>query len=67
MMKLGISLALESDIGANLSGWCIGSYATAPGRADWTIRPVGAVNGNPALESFLKLLSSRYPSTCLGR
>jgi DNA-binding transcriptional LysR family regulator len=41
MMKLGISLVLESVIGANLSGLVYRSSATAPGRAHWTIRPIG--------------------------
>jgi DNA-binding transcriptional LysR family regulator len=41
MMKLGISLVLESVIGANLSRLVYRSSATAPGRAHWTIPPIG--------------------------
>jgi DNA-binding transcriptional LysR family regulator len=68
MMKLGISLVLESDIGANFSGLKYRELrdGTGPSRLDYSAY-WRADNDNPALESFLKLLSSRYPATSLGR
>ena len=68
MMKLGISLVLESDIGTNFSGLVYRELrdGTGPSRLDYSAY-WRADNENPALESFLKLLSSRYPSTSLAR
>jgi DNA-binding transcriptional LysR family regulator len=67
-MKLGISLVLESDIGTNFSELAYRELrdGTGPSRLDYSAY-WRADNENPALESFLKLLSSRYPSTCLAR
>jgi DNA-binding transcriptional LysR family regulator len=62
-MGQGISLVLESDTGANFSGLVYRELrdGTGPSRigfsAVWR-----ADNHNPALESFLKLLTERYPS-----
>ena len=68
MMKLGISLVLQSDIGTNFPGLVYRELrdGTGPSRLDYSAY-WRADNENPALDSFLKLLSSRYPSTCLGR
>jgi DNA-binding transcriptional LysR family regulator len=68
IMKLGISLVLESDIGANVSGLVYRELrdGTGPSRLDYSAY-WRADNENPALESFLRLLSSRYPPTSLGR
>jgi DNA-binding transcriptional LysR family regulator len=68
MMKLGISLVLESDIGANSSGLVYRELrdGTGPSRLDYSAY-WRADNENPVLDSFLKLLSSRYPPTSLGR
>ena len=68
MMKLGISLVLESDMGTNFSGLKYREFrdGTGPSRLDYSAY-WRADNDNPALESFLKLLSSRYPATSLGR
>jgi DNA-binding transcriptional LysR family regulator len=61
-MGLGISLVLESDIGANFSGLAYREFhdGTGPSRigfsATWR-----ADNENPALENFLKLIAERYP------
>jgi DNA-binding transcriptional LysR family regulator len=68
MMKLGISLVLESDIGTNFPRLVYRELrdGTGPSRLDYSAY-WRADNENPALESFLKLLSSRYPPTSLGR
>jgi DNA-binding transcriptional LysR family regulator len=68
MMKLGISLVLESDIGTNFSGLVYRELrdGAGPSRLDYSAY-WRADNENPVLESFLKLLSSRYPSTSLAR
>lgn len=66
-MKIGISLVLESDIGANFSGLVYRELRDGTGpsvlgySAYWQDD-----NENPALQAFLKLLSERYPSACLG-
>jgi DNA-binding transcriptional LysR family regulator len=65
-MKFGVSLVLESDVGANFSGLAYRELRDGSGPsvlsffACWQNE-----NGNPALETFLKLLSERYPSRCL--
>jgi DNA-binding transcriptional LysR family regulator len=41
MMKLGVSLVLESDIGATLSGLAYRELRDGAGPARWTIRPIG--------------------------
>jgi len=67
MMKLGISLVLESDIGANPSGLAYRELrdGCGPSRlpycAYWR-----ADNESPALKAFLKLLAERYPSPRFG-
>jgi len=61
-MKLGISLVLESDIGASFAGLVYRELRDGTGSthvdfsAHWR-----ADNDNPALDSFLKLLAERYP------
>lgn len=65
-MKLGISLVLESDAGANFSGLVYRELRDGAGpsvleySAYWQ-----SDNENPALETFLNLLSERYPSRSL--
>lgn len=65
-MKVGISLVLESDIGANFSGL---AYRELRDGAGPSVLGYSAYwqddNENPALEVFLKLLSERYPSPTL--
>ena len=65
-MKVGISLVLESDIGANFAGLVYRELrdGAGPSRLDYSAYWQGE-NENPALEAFLKLLSERYPSPCL--
>jgi DNA-binding transcriptional LysR family regulator len=66
-MKVGISLVLESDIGANFSGLVYRELRDGAGpsrlgySAYWQ-----EDNENPALEAYLKLLSERYPSPYFG-
>jgi DNA-binding transcriptional LysR family regulator len=66
-MKVGISLVLESDAGATLPGLVYRELRDGSGpsvlgySAYWQ-----KANENPALETFLKLLSERYPSPCPG-
>lgn len=66
-MKIGISLVLESDIGANFSGLVYRELrdGTGPSRLGYSAY-WQEDNENPALEAFLRLLSERYPSSCLG-
>ncbi|WP_142252610.1 LysR family transcriptional regulator [Bradyrhizobium sp. UNPF46] len=65
-MKVGVSLVLESDIGANFSGLTYRELRDGCGpsvmnyAAYWK-----SDNENPALGTFLKLLSERYPSRFL--
>ena len=65
-MNAGISIVLESDIGANFSGLVYRELRDGTGpsvlgySAYWQND-----NENPALETFLKLLSERYPSRFL--
>lgn len=62
-MKLGISLVLESDVGASFAGLVDRELRDGTGStrfdfaAHWR-----ADNNNPALKGFLKLLAKRYPS-----
>lgn len=62
-MKLGISLVLESDIGATFSGLVYRELCdgTGPTRVEFSAH-WQTDNDNPALRSFLKLLAERYPS-----
>jgi DNA-binding transcriptional LysR family regulator len=59
----GLSLATESDVGANFSGLIYREFRDGTGpswvgySAHWR-----ADNDNPALASFLKMLGERYPS-----
>jgi DNA-binding transcriptional LysR family regulator len=66
-MGLGVSLALESDIGTTLAGLAYRELldGTGPSRIDFHAHWRGN-NKNSALESFLKLLSKRYPSLATG-
>ena len=65
-MKVGVSLVLESDVGASFSGLVYRKLRNGSGPsvlgyfACWQND-----NRNPALQTFLKLLSERYPSRCL--
>jgi DNA-binding transcriptional LysR family regulator len=62
----GVSLARESDIGANFSGLIYRELRDGMGpswvgySAHWRVD-----NDNPALASFLKILGERYPSTAV--
>lgn len=62
-MKLGISLVMESDIGASFAGLVYRELrdGMGPTRVDFSAH-WRAGNDNPALVSFLKLLAERYPS-----
>jgi DNA-binding transcriptional LysR family regulator len=66
-MKAGISIVLESDVGANFSGLV---YRELRDGAGPSVLSYSAYwqngNENPALETFLNLLSERYPSRCLA-
>lgn len=66
-MKAGISLVLESDIGANYAGLAYRELrdGAGPSRFDFTAY-WRSDNETPALATFLKLLSERYPSPPLG-
>lgn len=61
-MKLGISLVLESDIGASFAGLVYRELrdGTGPTRVDFAAHWRGD-NENPGLVGFLKLLAERYP------
>lgn len=62
-MKLGIGLALESEIGASFAGLVYRELRDGTGstRVDFSAH-WRADNENPALDGFLKLLAERYPS-----
>jgi DNA-binding transcriptional LysR family regulator len=66
-MKLGISLVLESDVGASFAGLVYRELrdGTGPTRVDFSAH-WRADNDNPALDSFLKLLAERYPLLASG-
>jgi DNA-binding transcriptional LysR family regulator len=61
-MEFGISIALESDTGANLSSLVYRELrdGSGPSRIDFSAT-WRADNENPALENFLKMLGERYP------
>ena len=62
-MNIGVSIVLESDIGANFAGLVYRELRDGTGpsvlsySAYWQ-----SDNANPALATFLKMLSERYPS-----
>jgi DNA-binding transcriptional LysR family regulator len=66
-MKLGISFVLESDVGASFTGLVYRELrdGTGPTRVDFSVH-WRADNDNPALDSFLKLLTERYPLLTSG-
>ncbi len=66
-MKLGISLVLESDIGAGFAGLVYRELrdGTGPTRVDFSAH-WRADNDNPSLDSFFKLLAERYPLLSSG-
>ncbi|MGM4903823.1 LysR family transcriptional regulator [Tardiphaga sp. 866_E4_N2_1] len=66
-MKLGISLVMESDIGASFAGLVYRELrdGTRPSYLDFSAHWRGD-NENPALHGFLKLLAERYPSPATG-
>ncbi|ODM74984.1 LysR family transcriptional regulator [Bradyrhizobium elkanii] len=67
-MRAGISLVLESDMGANFAGLTYRELrdGTGPSRFGFSVYWQGE-NENPALAVFLQLVSERYPSPPLGR
>lgn len=67
-MHTGISLVLESDMGASIGGLVYRELcgANGPSRLDFSAC-WRADNENPALAAFLNLLSDRYPSPPPGR
>src|SRR5882672_2339525 len=66
-MKLGISLVLESDIGASFAGLVYRELRDGirPSYLSFSAHWRGD-NENPALHGFLKLLAERYPSALSG-
>jgi DNA-binding transcriptional LysR family regulator len=62
-MNAGISIVLESDLGANFSGLAYRELrdGTGSSRLDY-LAYWQTDNENPALDAFLKLLGERYPS-----
>ena len=66
-MKLGISLVLESDIGASFAGLVYRELrdGAGPTRVDFSAH-WRVDNNNPALDGFLKLLAERYPLPATG-
>jgi DNA-binding transcriptional LysR family regulator len=66
-MKLGISLVLESDIGASFAGLVYRELRDGTGSTRFDFAAYWrADNDNPALGGFLKLLTERYPSLPSG-
>ena len=65
-MKAGVSLVLESDIGANFAGLVYRELrdGAGPSRFDYSAY-WRADNENPALAAFLRLLAERYGSPSL--
>ncbi|WPO43222.1 LysR family transcriptional regulator [Tardiphaga sp. 42S5] len=66
-MKLGISLVMESDIGASFAGLVYRELRDGirPSYLSFSAHWRGD-NENPALHAFLKLLAERYPSSATG-
>jgi DNA-binding transcriptional LysR family regulator len=67
-MKLGISLVLESDIGASVAGLVYRELrdGMGPTRVDFSAH-WRVDNDNPALDCFLNLLTERYPLLASGK
>lgn len=66
-MKLGISLVLESDVGASFAELVYRELRDGTGATRFDFSAHWRVdNSNPALEGFLKLLTERYPSLSSG-
>ena len=66
-MKLGISLVLESDVGASFAGLVYRELRDGTGSTRFDFAAHWRVdNDNPALDSILKLLAERYPSLKFG-
>ncbi|GLR90333.1 hypothetical protein GCM10007857_70480 [Bradyrhizobium iriomotense] len=66
-MGLGITLVLESDVGANCSGLVYRELRDSVGPSRIGFSAVWRDdNENPALVNFLKLLAERYPSSSLA-
>jgi DNA-binding transcriptional LysR family regulator len=64
-MKAGIGIVLESDVGANFSGLVYRELRDGTGPSVLSYSAYWQNdNENPVLETFLKLLSERYPSRC---
>ena len=64
-MGLGISLVLESDVGANFAGLTYRELRDGGGPSRIGFSAIWRRdNDNPALAAFLKLLSERYPLPC---
>ena len=63
-MGMGLSLVMESDIGASFAGLVYRELqdGTGPSRLDFFAHWRGD-NENPSLKRFLNLLAERYPST----
>jgi DNA-binding transcriptional LysR family regulator len=62
-MNVGLSIVLESDVGANFSGLVYRELRDGTGPSVLSYSAYWQNdNENPALETFLKLLSERYPS-----
>jgi DNA-binding transcriptional LysR family regulator len=66
-MRLGISLVMESDIGASFAGLVYRELRDGirPSYLSFSAHWRGD-NENPALHGFLKLLAERYPSPATG-
>ncbi|WP_315806788.1 MULTISPECIES: LysR family transcriptional regulator [unclassified Bradyrhizobium] len=66
-MGMGLSLAMESDIGASFAGLVYRELqdGTGPSRVDFYAH-WREDNQNPALKRFLNLLAERYPSPSLA-
>jgi len=66
-MRLGISLVMESDIGASFAGLVYRELHDGihPSYINFSAHWRGD-NENPALHGFLKLLAKRYPSPAAG-
>jgi DNA-binding transcriptional LysR family regulator len=66
-MGMGLSLVMESDIGASFAGLVYRELqdGTGPSRLDFYTHWRDD-NENPALKRFLNLLTERYPSSPLG-
>ncbi|WP_298363124.1 LysR family transcriptional regulator [uncultured Bradyrhizobium sp.] len=62
-MGMGLTLVMESDIGASFAGLVYRELqdGTGPSQVDFYAHWRGD-NGNPALKRFLSLLAERYPS-----